>query len=139
MKTVFPSNFLKFALIADAVVSGAVAALQLAAPDWLSQFLLMPQTLLINTGVFLVGYTAVLVLLALSSKVWSALIMLIIIGNVGWAAGCVALLVLGVLSPNALGVAFVLVQAIAVLIFAALEFKGLAASEPAHGGTTARA
>ncbi len=139
MKTVVPSSLLSFALMADAVISGAVVVLQLAAPEWLSQRLLLPRALLIETGIFLVGYTLLLVLLARSSRVWSALIGIIIIGNVGWAVGCVALLVLGVLSPNALGVAFVLMQAVAVLFFAALEFKGLAASAPALGGSAAHA
>lgn len=139
MKTVLSSSLLKFALIADAVVSGAVAVLQLAAPTWLSQFLLLPRSLLIETGIFLLAYTVLLVVLARSSRVWSALIGLIVIGNVGWAASCLGLLVTGVVSPNMLGIGFVMVQAVAVLIFAVLEFRGLAASTSLPDAAGARA
>ena len=137
MKAVYPSRFLKFALIADAAVSGAVAALQLAAPDGLSQFLLLPRSLLIETGIFLVAYTVLLVVLARSSVVWTALIGLVVIGNASWAAGCVAALVSGLLLPNMFGTAFVMVQAVAVLVFAVLEFRGLNASTPARDAVRA--
>ena len=130
MKSVIPSKLLKLAPFADAAVSGAVAVLQLAAADALSRLLLLPHPLLVETGVFLVAYAALLVVLARSSKVWSGLIGLIVIGNVAWAAGCVVLLVSGIASPTLLGIAFVAVQAIAVLLFAALEMKGLMASTP---------
>lgn len=139
MKTVYPSTLLKLAMAADAVVSGAVAALQLAASGLLAQLLLLPQALLVETGAFLVAYTVLLAILAGSERVWSALIGMIVAGNLAWAVGCVALLASGSLSPSALGVAFVMVQAIAVLIFAAIEFKGLRASATAPGTSAARA
>lgn len=139
MKTVCPSRLLKLALIADAVVSGAVAVLQLAAPGWLSELLHLPRVLLVETGGFLVAYTILLVVLARSARVWFSLIAIVVIGNVGWAASCVALLASGVLSPSALGKAFVVVQAVAVLLFAALQAKGLSSSSTAPASSTARA
>ena len=74
MRTVFPSSLLRKALIADAVVSGAVAALQLAMPQALGRLLLLPRGLLVETGMFLVAYTLLLILLARSARVWSGLI-----------------------------------------------------------------
>lgn len=139
MKTVLPSSLLKLALAADAVVSGAVAVLQVLAANWLAELLQLPRSLLLETGVFLLAYTVLLIVLARSPRVWSVLIGLIVIGNAGWAACCLVLLVTGMLSPNLLGVAFVLVQAFAVLIFAVLEFRGLSASVPSRDGSAARA
>jgi len=139
MKTVSPSRLLKLALTADAVVSGLVGMLQLAALDWLSQLLSLPRSLLLETGVFLIGYAVLLVVLARSAKVWQALIGMVVVGNVGWAIGCVVLVASGVLSPGAMGLAFVAVQAITVLVFAALEFNGLTASARAPGAGVARA
>ncbi len=136
MNTIFPSRFLKLALIADALVSGAVAALQLVAAAWLSELLNLPKPLLIDTGVFLVGYTILLVLLARSTTVWSLIIGVVIIGNIGWAIACIGLLASGSVSPNVLGVAFVIVQAVAVLVFAAMEYSGLRASKSAGAATT---
>ena len=130
MRTVYPSPLLKIALAADAAVSGAAAVLQLVAANWLSELLGVPRTLLVETGAFLLAYAILLVVLARSAGVWSVLVTIIVLGNVAWAVGCVGLLATGVLSPSALGVAFVLVQAIAVLIFAALEYRGLKISEP---------
>lgn len=131
MHTITPSPLLKTALLADAVVSGAVAFIQLAATDWLSGFLHLPRTLLFETGVFLVLYTALLVVLARSARVPSALVTAIVMGNVGWAVGCAGLLLVGGSSPSAMGVAFVIVQAVGVLVFAALEYRGLASSHRA--------
>lgn len=136
MNTIFPSRLLKLALIADALVSGAVAALQLVAAGWLSERLNLPKALLIETGVFLVGYTILLVLLARSTTVWSLIIGVVVIGNVGWAVGCIGLLAGGIVSPNALGVAFVIVHALAVLVFAAMEYSGLRASQSAGASSS---
>src|SRR5665811_2186054 len=45
----------------------------------------------------------------------------VVAANFAWAAGCVAVLLSGQVEPNGLGVAFILVQAVAVLIFADLQ------------------
>lgn len=133
MRTVYPSPLLKTALVADAIVSGGVAVLQLVAASWLSELLMLPRTLLVETGGFLVAYTILLIVLARSTRVWSAIVGIVVLGNVGWAAGCVGLLATDALAPSGLGVAFVLVQALAVLVFAVLEYMGLKASEPRAG------
>jgi hypothetical protein len=125
MQTVSPSRFLKHALIADAIVSGGVAVLQLAAAPVLSPMLSLPRVTLVDTGVFLVAYTALLMVLATRSRVRIWLISAVVVGNVLWAIGCGGLLLTGTLSPNALGVAYVLLQVIAVLGFAGWEYAGL--------------
>jgi len=132
MKTVFASRLLKLALWADAAVSGAVAVLQLAAADAMSDWLHLPRVLFVETGAFLVAYTLLLVVLARSRAVPSALIGLVVLGNVGWAVGCVALLVSGALSPAPIGVGYLLAQALIVLLFAVLQVRGLAHSAPAR-------
>lgn len=131
MKLVIPSRLLALALTADALVSGAVAVLQLAAADALHPLLRLPHMLLVESGVFLVAYTLLLIVLARSPRVPAALVMLIVAGNIGWALGCLALPLLGLLTPSALGIAFLAVQALTVLLFAALEWQGLKASVPA--------
>jgi uncharacterized membrane protein len=54
----------------------------------------------------------------------------VIVGNIGWAIGCVVLLAAGLVAPSGLGIAFVVIQALAVLVFAGLEFAGLRTSLP---------
>jgi hypothetical protein len=134
LQTIQPSSFLRGALLADAVVSGAVALLQLALTGMLVGLLHLPASLLTGTGAFLVAYVVLLLVLARSARVWPLLIWIVVLGNLAWAVGCVALMFGANPSPSGLGMAFLGVQAITVLIFAGLEFKGLGESA---GGTSA--
>ena len=128
MNTIQPNKFLRGALLADAVVSGAVALLQLALTGLLVDLLRLPSPLLLGTGAFLVAYVALLLVLARSARVWTPLIWIVVMGNVAWALACIWLVSGAAVKPSALGVAFVGVQAVAVLIFAALEYKGVVES-----------
>ncbi|MDO9403365.1 MAG: hypothetical protein Q7T87_05000 [Polaromonas sp.] len=47
------------------------------------------------------------------------------IGNLGWAAACAALLLADVVAPTGLGTAYVLVQAVTVAALAGLQYLGL--------------
>ena len=135
MRNVIPSPFLRTALTADAIVSGGVAALQLTFASWLSELLMLPRAQLVESGVFLVAYAVLLVVLARSARVPSTVVGVIVLGNIAWAAGCLGLLAADALAPSRFGVAFVLVQAVAVVVFAALEYVGLNASERTDGGS----
>jgi hypothetical protein len=128
MKTIQSSRLLKLALYADAAASVSLAGLQLLLPSLLSDRLSLPAGLLTGTGIFLVGYTLMLVLLARAHHVWAVAVQFIILGNVGWAIACLALAETAIVSPSGLGVAFLVFQAVAVLAFAALEYAGLRAS-----------
>ena len=128
---IHPSPLLKNVLYADAAVSGAVALLQLAASDLLAGLLALPVALLFETGVFLVAYVVMLVAMARSRHLATGLVLLVVLGNVGWALACAALTMLLPAVPTGLGIAFLLLQAAAVLVFAALEWAGLRASAPA--------
>ncbi|WP_338771352.1 hypothetical protein [Massilia sp. METH4] len=135
MQTVQPSFLLKTILLIDAAASGAMAAAHLLFPGMLQATLALPGALLAGTGAFLVAYVALLVVLARSRTVWRPLVLFVIAGNVGWAAASLALPVTGIIAPNALGTAYVIVQALGVLAFAALQYRGLARSAPAvHRG-----
>ena len=136
MTSIIPSSFLKRVLLADAVVSGSVALLQLAAGKQLAALTGLPSGLLLGTGLFLVGYVTLLIILAKRASVWSSMIWLVIAGNLAWAVG--ALAVAAALQVALLGEAFAAVHAIAVATFAYLEYRGLGASE-ASAGSVARA
>jgi hypothetical protein len=128
MKTIAPVRLLKFALCADAAASAALAGGQLMFPALLAQHLSLPAMLLTETGIFLVGYVLMLLALASMARVWAAAIQFVVIGNVGWAIGCLALAATPLVSPSGLGVAFLLFQAVSVLLFAWLQRAGLRAS-----------
>ena len=131
MKTIAPVRFLKLALYGDAAASATLAGGQLLFPALLSEHLSLPTILLTETGIFLVGYVLMLLCLAGMARVWAAAIQFVVIGNVGWALGCLALAATPLVSPSGLGVAFLLFQAVAVLLFAWMERAGLQASTDA--------
>jgi len=54
-----------------------------------------------------------------------ALVLIVIVGNAAWTAGSVALLFSGRVTPNLLGEAFVVIQAIATGALAELQYIGL--------------
>jgi hypothetical protein len=134
MKTIAPSRLLRSAFIADAAASGAIAAVHLlVAGDpagSVAATLGLPAPLLEGTGIFLALYALLLVVLARSRVIWSALAWFIVLGNVGWAMLSGLLLVTDVLAATPLGVAYVLVQALGVLLFAGLEWRGVRISLP---------
>lgn len=128
MVSIQPSPLLKFAFAADAAVSLAVAVLQLLAVEELSRLLLLPRMLLLESGAFLVGYALLLAVLARSRSIPRPLVLFLVIGNAGWAAGCA--LVAALTGPSLLGAAFLAIQSVTVLLFAGLQLAGLKRSAP---------
>lgn len=132
--SLLPSSTLRAALWADALVSGAAGALQLAGGDALAAALGLPASLSLASGVFLLGYAAMLVAMARAPRLLAALLALVVVGNLGWALACIGLPMAGVLDPSPLGVAWLGLQALAVLVFAAWELAGWRASPAARTG-----
>ncbi|MBX9402827.1 hypothetical protein K4L06_16070 [Lysobacter sp. BMK333-48F3] len=120
-----PASLLRRALAADAVVSGAAGALQLAAAGPLSALLALDAGLLRGSGLFLLLWTAFLVWVLGRKSVGAGLAWTVIGLNLAWAAGSVALWLQGAVAPNALGLSYLLAQAAAVAVFAELQFFGL--------------
>lgn len=133
MNTIVPSRLLKTAIVLDAAGSGAIAALHLLLPAPLHDALGLPMAVLTGTGLFLAAYASMLVVLARSSAVWSALVRFVIVGNLGWVVASVLLSVTATLPATTLGEMYIALQAGAVLLFAVLQWRGLVRSMPAQG------
>jgi len=126
MPTVSASPNLRRLLLADAAtcsVMGLALALT-AAP--LSSLTGLPPTLLTYAGLSLLPIAALMLLIALRPALQPAGAWLVIAGNVAWAIASLALLLSGWVAPTTLGVAFVVVQALAVAVLAKLEHAALA-------------
>ncbi len=126
MSSIYPTRFLRYALIADALACAVLVVLQLTMPDLLASQLHLPSMLLTGSGMFLAAYVGLLTVLASNMSVWKALVRLVVVGNVGWAIGCVALVLFA--APSGLGVAYLLAQTVFVLFIARMEWTGLKAS-----------
>lgn len=118
-------HLLRRATQLDAVATAAVAALLIAAAAPLSQWLHLPQNLLLGAGLLLVSYVAFLGWLLSRERISTAQAWAMIAINACWTIDSALLLVSGWVAPNALGVAFVVAQALAVAVFAELQYFGL--------------
>ena len=119
------SKFLRNALYADALVSGAAALLMIAGAPLLAPVLELPSGLLLGAGIALVPFVAMLVLVAKRSSVAKLVLVDIVAINALWVAASFGLLLSGLVSPSVLGAAFVVAQALAVALFAGLQLLGL--------------
>lgn len=137
MRIIEPSRLLRFAFGLDAAGTGAVAAVQLVALDKLVTLLNLPHALLLESGVFMGVYAALLLVLMRAGRLWAALVQFIVIGNGLWAVGCLG--AMAAAAPNAWGIGWLLFQAAAVLLFAGLQWMGLKASAPLRVPGAARA
>jgi uncharacterized protein YjeT (DUF2065 family) len=122
---IHPSQFLRRALLADAVFSGIAAVLFTADAGALASLLDLPEALLRETGLFLIAYTALVGWLGTRASVPKALVMIVIAGNAAWTVASFALLFSGAVTPNLLGEIVVAAQAIATGAFAELQYIGL--------------
>jgi hypothetical protein len=119
-----PSLFLRRAIQADAIFSGASAALLTLGASALAPLLNLPEALLSETGLFLIAYTALVGWLGTRQVMPKALVVIVIAGNAAWAVASIALLFSGTVTPNLLGEGFVVIQAIVVGALGELQYVG---------------
>ena len=120
-----PSLFLRRALQADTIFSGAGAAIFSLGARVLAQLLNLPEGLLRETGLFLIAYAALVGWMSTRPSLPRFLVAVVIIGNAAWTLASIALLFSGAVSPNLLGEAVVAAQAIATGTLAELQYVGL--------------
>lgn len=125
MQSIHSASFLRRVLALDAVATGGVALAMLVFGALLASLTNLPLELLREAGFVLIPFTAFVGFLATREQPWRAGVWIVIALNVVWVVDSIALLFTGWIEPNALGVAFVVVQAAAVGVFAALEYVGV--------------
>lgn len=116
-------TFLRNVLFADAVASFGSAALLIAAPGPVAELTGLSKVLLLEAGVALVPFVLLVLAVASRREIPRVGVKAIVALNVLWVIGSIAVLAAG--APNALGYAFVIVQAVAVGVFAELQVNGL--------------
>jgi hypothetical protein len=122
---IHPSLFQRRAILGDAIFSGASAVLLSFGAGALAPFLNLPETLLRESGLFLIAYAALVGWLGTRPSMPKALVVTVIAGNAAWTIASIVLLFSGAVTPNVLGEAFVMAQAIAVGALAELQYIGL--------------
>ncbi len=119
------SPFLRRALLADALISGATGLLMLSGANVLASLLGLPEALLRYAGLVLLPYGALVAYVATREQLRRWAVWAVIVANAIWAVDSIILLLSGWLTPNALGYAFIIFQALVVAAFAEIQYIGL--------------
>ena len=125
MTTTATPLFLRRVLGLDAAASGAVGLLLTFGSGLLADLLKLDPGVARPAGLFLIGWSLGVTALALQTRPARLLVLAVIAINLVWTVESVLSLTLGWLQPNALGVAFVIAQALAVAGFAGLQIFAL--------------
>lgn len=118
------SSFLRTVLKLDAASCLLMAAALGGGSGLLSQPLGLPVALLFESGMLLAIVGLYILWLGTREQAPAALLWVVVIGNIGWALASLAALAM-LPEITGLGLAAVVVQAAAVLLFAALEWRGM--------------
>jgi hypothetical protein len=116
------TSFVRNVFLADALVSGAAAAVMLLGGAWLQQLLQLPAWLMWSGGLTLAAYAAFVGWLSRRDRLPRALVWAVLAVNLVWAIDCSALAFSGWMTPSLFGQFFLLAQVAAVLVFAELQF-----------------
>lgn len=119
------SPLLRTLLAVDAAASAATALPMLAAAPQLSLWTGLPATGLAAAGAVMAAYVAVILWWRRHPAVRRGALWAYVAGNALWAVECGLIAFGGWLAPTPLGVGFLMVQAVAVLVFAELGWLAL--------------
>jgi hypothetical protein len=116
---------LRRVLAFDALSGAGTGVLQLGLTGLLSQWLGLSEALLQGSGIAIFAFVALAGWLAMQTQPPRAALATIVVGNFAWVVGCVALAFGGAPGVTGIGVAYLLFQAVVVLVFAELQWMGL--------------
>jgi hypothetical protein len=116
---------LRRVLAFDAVSGAGTGVLHLWLAPVLASWLGLPEALLQASGFAIFAFVLLAGWLALQASPPRGPLMVIVLLNMAWALGCVWLAFGGAAASTPLGMAYLLLQAVAVLALAELEWMGL--------------
>jgi hypothetical protein len=125
MRRLESSVFLRRTLLLDGAFSGAAGVLLCAAAGLFEPWMGLPSPLLRGAGLVLLPFASAVVVLATRHVLPRPAVLAVIAANVLWVGASIAVLLTGHVAPTLPGIGFVVVQAVAVLGFAELQWMGL--------------
>lgn len=118
-------SLLRRALLLDGVASGGLGVLLTVAAGPLTGVLGGPAALHRTVGIFLIVYGAAVLYLGIRPAISRPAAATVVVLNCGWVLASAAVAIADPWSLAALGIAFVVAQALVVAGLAALQFAGL--------------
>lgn len=125
MNAIRSMSFLRLVLAVDAVSSAAMGLGLVVSAEFLATWTSIPQALLFNAGLALLPFSLVVGFLATRTNPPRAAVWGVVVVNAVWVVESIALLLTDWIAPNLLGSIFIATQAIAVGVFAELQYLGL--------------
>jgi hypothetical protein len=119
--TLVITPFLRNTLLLDGLVSGAAGVVMLAGATFIAPLTELPAALLAWAGGLLLPWCATLVALSRRATLPRLWLMDIVAINALWIAASFGILVSGAVEPNLMGYGFVVMQALAVVVFTDLQ------------------
>jgi hypothetical protein len=119
------SPFLRKVLVADALTSGSTGLLMVAGAPLLGGAFELPSGLIRYVGLVLLPFAAGVWYLSGRREVNVSAVRAVIAANIAWVGASALVLLTGWIDPNALGTAFVILQALVVAGLAELQYAGL--------------
>lgn len=120
-----PDGLLRLALRLDAVVTGLNGAAYLGGAALLGDLLGLSPGLLRWVGAFLLGYAAAVWLVGTRVRPSPPAVEAVVVLNGLWAVGSVVVVLTDLLTPTTVGAVWLLLQALVVAGFAALQLVAL--------------
>jgi hypothetical protein len=115
---------LRRAFLLDAVATGAMGIALAIGADALEPLLGLSVALQREAGIICIAFAAYLAFSLTGGTITRNLAWLAIGVNAAWTLASFGLLATGSVQPTALGIAFVIAQAVVVLVFAELQYLG---------------
>ena len=119
------SSSLRRVLLLDAAISGATGILMVAGATAFDALFGVPAPLVRYSGLVLLLFAALVLYFARSEGLSSGRVWTVILMNAAWVAASVLVLVSGWIDPTALGMAFVILQALAVAALAEVQYTAM--------------
>lgn len=113
---------LRTILVFDAATCAIMGGLLVLASGPIAGLTGITGQLLFTAGLLLLPIAMFMAAFARAAPVPAWAVQVIVVGNVFWVLGSVILPVTGLIAPNGLGWSFLLMQALAVAVFAGLEW-----------------
>lgn len=115
---------LRRAFLLDAVATGGMGLALAVGAGSLQELLGLPTLLLREAGLICVVFAGWLAFALTRSRITKAMTWFAIVVNMLWVLASLGLLASGWVKPTWLGVAFVVAQAVVVMVFAELQYLG---------------
>ncbi len=118
-------SFLRAVVWFDAATGVLLAALHLALTETLAGWLGLPAGLVSASGLALIAYAVLAMVIASQRTLPHGLLWLLVLGNAAWVVGSVTLLLSSAVAPTVWGQAYLVVHVLSVGVLAELQWFGV--------------